>query len=174
VDRITLSTVVYAPRGEVFDLLLDFPRYTRYSKYLTDVERDGDGGTGTAYRLLFEWWKLSYTVHSEVTAVERPSRIEWRLTRHLDAEGVWSTEPTAPPDGESAATRVRFEVTFDPHSADPDAVSLPRVVSLDAVIDRVRPVVVDEAERVVERAVADVEGRRRDVEVVYHDRPDGT
>lgn len=175
-DRIALSTVVYAPREETFDLLLDFPRYTRYSEYLTDVERDGDGGTGTAYRLRFAWWKLSYTVHSEVTGVERPSRIEWRLTRHLDAEGVWATEPTdlpadAPADA-TAATRVWFEVAFDPHSADPDAVSLPRFVSLDAAIDRVRPAIVDEAERVVERAVADVEGRRRDVDVAYHDRPD--
>lgn len=172
VDRIALSTVVYAPREEVFDLLLEFPRYTRYSEYLTDVERDGDGGAGTDYRLRFAWWRLSYTVHSAVTAVERPSRIEWRLTRHLDAEGFWATAPADPPAGESAATRIRFEVSFDPHSAEPDAVSLPRFVSLDTVVDRVRPVVVDEAERVVERAVADVEGRRRDVDVVYHDRPD--
>ena len=79
--------------------------------------------------------------------------------------------PDAPEDA-TEATRVRFEVAFDPHSARTDAVSLPRFVSLDRVIEMVRPKIVEEAERVVERAVADVEDRRRDVEIVYHDRPD--
>lgn len=175
-DRIALSTVVYRPREEVFDVLREFPRYTRYSDYLTDVAADGDGGPGTRYRLRFAWWKLSYTVHSEVTGVDAPDEIAWRITRHLDAEGSWSTEAVDPPpdapEGTTAATRVHFEAAFDPHSARTDAVSLPRFVSLDAVIDRARPVIVDEAERVVERAVAEIEGRRRDVDVVYHDRPD--
>lgn len=176
-DRIALSTVFFASREDVFDVLVDFPRYTRYTEYLTDVTSDGDGGPGTRYRLRFSWWKLSYTVHSEVTVVEAPDRIDWRITRHLDAEGSWTTESVdlpadAPPDS-TAATRVRFEVAFDPHSARTDAVSLPRFVSLDRVIEMVRPKIVEEAERVVERAVADVEGQRRDVEIVYHDRPDG-
>lgn len=175
-DRIALSTVFFAPREAVFDVLVDFPRYTRYTEYLERVAADGDGGPGTRYRLAFSWWKLRYTVHSEVTAVEAPERIDWRVTRHLDAEGSWTTEAVDPPadapDDATAATRVRFEVTFDPHSARSDAVSLPRFVSLDRVIEMVRPKLVEEAERVVERAVADVEGRRRDVEIVYHDRPD--
>jgi hypothetical protein len=176
VDRIALSTVVYAPREAVFDVLVDFPRYTRYSDYLESVETDGDGGAGTRYHLRFSWWKLSYTVHSEVTGVDPPARIDWRITRHLDAEGFWATEsvdlpPDAPADA-TAATRVEFEAAFDPHSARRDAVSLPRFVSLDTVIEKVRPAIVDEAERVFERAVADVEGRRRDVDIVYHDRPD--
>jgi hypothetical protein len=68
---------------------------------------------------------------------------------------------------------VRFDVAFDPHSARTDAVSLPRFVSLDRVIEMVRPKIVEEAERVFARAVADVEGRRRDVDIVYHDRPEG-
>lgn len=176
-DRIALSTVFLAPREEVFDVLVDFPRYTRYTEYLTDVASDGDGGPGTRYRLRFSWWKLSYTVHSEVTAVDPPDRIDWRITRHLDAEGSWTTEsvdlpPDAPPDA-TEATRVRFDVAFDPHSARTDAVSLPRFVSLDRVIEMVRPKIVEEAERVFARAVADVEGRRRDVDIVYHDRPEG-
>jgi len=177
VDRIALSTVFLAPREAVFDVLVDFPRYTRYTEYLERVASDGDGGPGTRYRLRFSWWKLSYTVHSEVTAVDPPDRIDWWITRHLDAEGSWTTESVdlpadAPPDA-TEATRVRFEVAFDPHSARTDAVSLPRFVSLDRVIEMVRPKIVEEAERVFERAVADVEGRRRDVDIVYHDRPEG-
>jgi hypothetical protein len=176
VDRIALSTVFFAPREAVFEALLDFPRYPRYTEYLERVAADGDGGPGTRYRLEFSWWKLGYVVHSEVTAVEAPARIDWRITRHLDAEGSWTTAPAdlpadAPADA-TAATRVDFEVRFDPHSARRDAVSLPRFVSLGRVIEMVRPKIVEEAERVVERAVADVEGRRRDVEIVYHDRPD--
>ncbi len=176
-DRIALSTVFFASREEVFDALVDFPRYTRYTEYLTDVASDGDGGPDTRYQLQFSWWKLSYTVHSEVTAVEAPERIDWQITRHLDAEGSWTIEPTAlpvdAPSDSTAATRVHFEVAFDPHSARTDAVSLPRFVSLDRVIGMVRPKIVEEAQRVVERAVADVEGRRRDVKIDYHDRPGG-
>ncbi|MFB6305231.1 MAG: type II toxin-antitoxin system RatA family toxin [Haloferacaceae archaeon] len=168
-ERITVSTLVYLPREEVFDFLVDFPRYARYSEYLERVEQDGDGGAGTRYRLRFAWWKLSYTAHSEVTAVERPDRIDWRILRHVDAEGRWRVEPAdlpadAPGDAETAS-RVVFEVWFDPDSAAADAVDLPRLVSLDAVVDRVRPLVVEEAERIVERIVADLEGRRRPVDL---------
>ncbi|MFB6168994.1 MAG: SRPBCC family protein [Haloferacaceae archaeon] len=175
-DRIALSTTFFAPREAVFEALVDFPRYPRYTEYLERVTTDGDGGPGTRYQLEFSWWKLSYTVHSEVTAVEAPDRVDWRITRHLDAQGSWTTEsvdlPSDAPDDAAAATRVDFEAQFDPHSARTDAVSLPRFVSLDRVIEMVRPKIVEEAERVVERAVADVEGRRRDVEIAYHDRPD--
>jgi hypothetical protein len=41
------------------------------------------------------------------------------------------------------------------------------------VVRKVKPVLVEEAERVVERIVADIEGRRRDVELVVHEAPGG-
>lgn len=174
-DRLTVSTHVYLPRDEVFDFLVDFPRYARYSEYLTEVEQDGDGGPGTRYRLHFAWWRLSYTAHSEVTAVERPERIEWRLTRHLDAEGHWRVErvdalPDGAPDDAAAASRVVFDVSFAPGTVAADAIDLPRFVPLDRAIDRVRPAIVQEAERVVERVVADLEGRQRAVDLTVHDR----
>lgn len=172
-DRFTVSTLVYLPREAVFDFLVDFPRYARYSEYLTDVEREGDGGPGTRYRLRFAWWKLAYTVHSEVTAVERPDRIDWRIVRHVDAEGCWRVEGVDDPPAEAdAASRVVLEVAFDPDSAATDAVDLPRFVSLDRVIDRVRPLAIKEGERVVRRAVEDLEGRPRPVDLVVHERPD--
>lgn len=178
-DRLVVSTVVYLPRETVFDFLVDFPRYARYSEYLTAVDQSGDGGPGTRYRLRFEWWRVGYTARSRVTGVERPERIEWRLTRHLDAAGRWRTEPVAdlpadaPPDA-TDATRVVFEVSFDPDSATSEAVDLPRLLPLDAVIERARPLVVDEAERVVSRVVADLEGRERDVSLtVRRERTDG-
>ncbi|MFB6303354.1 MAG: SRPBCC family protein [Haloferacaceae archaeon] len=177
-DRLTVSTLVYLPRDAVFDFLVDFPRYARYSEHLTAVEQDGDGGPGTTYRLHFAWWRLSYTAHSEVTAVERPERIDWRIVRHLDAEGRWRVEPVddlpddAPADA-GVASRVAFDVIFDPDSVGADALDLPRFVPLDAALDRVRPAIVEEAERIVERVVADLEGRRREVELTVHDRTGG-
>lgn len=177
-DRLTVSTPVYLPREPVFDFLVDFPRYARYSEHLTDVEREGDGGPGTRYRLHFAWWRLSYTAHSEVTAVERPERIDWRLVRHLDAEGCWRIErvddpPADAPADAEAVSRVIFDVAFDPGSVGADALDLPRFVPLDRAVDRVRPAVVEEAERVVERVVADLEGRERAVELTVHDGTDG-
>ncbi|QCJ47797.1 MULTISPECIES: type II toxin-antitoxin system RatA family toxin [Haloprofundus] len=175
-DEIAVSTVVYLPPEEVYEFLVDFPRYANYSKYLTDVRADGDGSAGTEYALRFEWWKLTYTAHSEVTELAPPHRVEWRLTKTINAEGRWLVEPLdelpedAPPDADTAC-RVVIEVEFDPDSAH-GALDLPMFVSFDRVIEKVKPLVVKEAERVVERVVADLEGRERSVTLEVRDRPD--
>lgn len=206
-DEIAVSTVVYLPPEEVYEFLVDFPRYANYSKYLTDVRAyddggdstatgggdnsatgggdnsatgDGDAGSdgaaGTEYALRFEWWKLSYTAHSKVTELHPPNRIEWRLTKTINARGRWLVEPLdelpedAPADAETGC-RVVFEVEFDPDSAH-GALDLPMFVSFDWVIAKIKPLVVKEAERVVERVVADLEGRDRSVSLTVRDRPD--
>ena len=56
-------------------------------------------------------------------------------------------------------------VEYAPDSADEGLLDLPRFVSLGWVVDRVTPKVRAEAERVVRRIVADLEGERRPVEV---------
>ena len=56
-------------------------------------------------------------------------------------------------------------VEYAPDSADEGLLDLPRFVSLGWVVDRVTPKVRAEAERVVRRIVADLEGERREVEV---------
>ncbi|WP_226012822.1 type II toxin-antitoxin system RatA family toxin [Halomicrobium salinisoli] len=173
-DSVEVSTVVYLPPEEVYEFLKDFPGYARYSKYLQEVRQDGDGSPGTRYALTFAWWKLTYTAVSEVTAVDPPSRIDWRVVSDLDADGHWRVEPAddeAPPDREHAS-RVWFTVAFDPDSATSDTVDLPRLVSLDWVVEKVKPLVREEAERIVERIVADLEGERRDVDLRIHDGPD--
>ncbi|KTG09951.1 polyketide cyclase [Haloprofundus marisrubri] len=189
-DEIAVSTVVYLPPEEVYEFLVDFPRYANYSKYLTDVRAynggdssatgGGDAGsddaTGTEYALRFEWWKLTYTAHSEVTELHPPHRIEWRLTKTINASGRWLVEPLdelpedAPADADTAC-RVVFEVEFDPDSAH-GVLDLPMFVSFDWVIGKIKPLVVKEAERVVERVVADLEGRERSVTLNVRDRPD--
>jgi hypothetical protein len=178
VDRIHVSTVVCLAPGAVYDFLVDFPRYARYSKYLTGVTANGDGSPGTTYRLRFAWWKLSYTARTEVTDADPPTRLDWRVTEDINARGDWRVEPLDPvpeglPDDTDAACRVHLEVVFDPDSVGGGTLDLPRFVSLDWVVRKVKPILVEEAERVVERIVADVEGRRREVELVVHEAPGG-
>jgi len=174
VDSVDVSTVVYVSPEEVFEFLMDFPGYARYSKYLKDVEQRGDGSPGTKYALRFAWWKLSYVAKSEVVAVDRPHEIDWKITKDLHATGHWriTTLPDEVPEGEDYACEVRLTVEFDPGTASSDALDLPRLVSMDWVIEKVKPLIQEEAERVVERIVADLEGRRRDVELTIHTSPD--
>lgn len=173
VERILLSTVVRRSPEEIFPYLESFEDYPRYAEHLKAVRKRGDGGAGTRYDLRLAWWKLTYTARSEVTAVRPPRSIEWRLVKDVDARGEWriEPEPESAPDGVETASRVYFEAIYDPHTANEDAVSLPRFVSMDWVIRKLRPKLLDEAERVVERLVADVEGDRRNVKLTVHEAP---
>jgi hypothetical protein len=177
VDELVVSTVVYLPPEETYDFLVDFPRYATYSEHLNDVvRRSGDGGAGTRYALRFSWWKLTYTVESAVTEVDPPNRIEWRIVKNLDASGRWRVEglddlPADAPADATAASRVSMEVAYDPGSANESRVSLPRFVSLGWVADRIRPAITSEAETVVERVVADLEGEHRSVDLTVEQGP---
>jgi len=166
VDELEVGTEVYLPPAEVYEFLVDFPRYARYSKHLDSVEAHGDGDVGTDYSLTFAWWKVSYTVRSRVTSVDRPKTIAFELVSGLRAEGEWTVEPIE--DGE--ASYVTFFARYDPGSVAGDAVDLPSLVSVDWIVDRVMPFIEEEAERVVERVVADLEGERREVDLAVSTR----
>ena len=172
-DRILVSTVVYRSPETIFPYLQDFSRYPRYADHLESVRVDGNGEAGTRYDLRLAWWKLSYTARSEVTGVSAPTSLEWRLIKDIDAEGEWRIEsvPDEAPETVETASRIYFEAVYDPHSADKDVVSLPRFVSMGWVIDKLRPRLMDEARRVLERLVADIEGTRRSVELTVHETP---
>lgn len=170
-NRLAVSTVVYEQPETIYEFLLDFPNYTRYSEYLRSVRTlQGDGGAGTEYALGFAWWKLEYTARSLVTDVTPGERIDWVITKDVDAEGCWRIEPLdllpadAPPDA-PAACEVVFEVWYDPQSADEEMIDLPRFVSIGWVVDKAIPLIRKEAEAIFERAVADLEGRRRTIDL---------
>jgi len=173
VDRILLSTVAYRSPEEVFPYVRSFTDYPRYTDHLKEVRIHGDGGVGSVYDLRLAWWKLSYTARSKVIDISAPESLQWQLVNNLDARGEWrvEAEPGAAPPDEQTASRIYFEARYDPYSADKDAISLPRFVSLDWVIDKVRPRLLAEAETVVERLVADIEGRHREVELTIHEMP---
>jgi len=173
VETLDVSTLVYLPPAEIYEFLVDFPRYAKYSEYLDEVRRYGDGSAGTEYELTFAWWKLSYTARSEVTTLDEPERIEWELVKDLDASGYWliEPEPESAPEGQETASRVHFVVNYRPGSASPDAIDLPSLVSLGWVIEKVTPKIKAEAERVVSRVVRDLEGTSRDIKLIIHEKP---
>jgi len=173
VDTLEVSTLVYLPPAEIYDFLVDFPRYAKYSEHLDEVRRYGDGTPGTEYELTFGWWKLSYTARSEVTDLTPPDRIEWELTKDLDARGYWKVtpEPESAPDSEETASRVHFVVNFAPGSANADVVNLPSFTSFEWVVEKVTPKIKAEAEQVVRRVVQDLEGDRREVSLKVHETP---
>lgn len=159
-DSVQVSTAVYLPPRTVYEFLLDFPRYARYSEHLTEVRQFGDGDPGTVYELDFAWWKLSYTARSRVTDASDPERIDWRVIKDIDADGRWHVERL-----DDERTRVTLAVEYSPESPRPGALGLPRFVSLDWLVEKVKPKVRAEAERVVRRIVADLEGEPREVDV---------
>ncbi len=172
-DRILLSTVAHRPPEEVFPYVQSFTEYPRYTEHLHSVSVDGDGGAGSIYDLHLGWWKLTYTARSQVRTIDAPHALSWELVTDIDAQGEWRVEPepeAAPPDVDTAS-RIYFDATYDPHSADKNAISLPRFVSIDWVVRKVRPRLLREAEQVVERLVADIEGEPRPVDLVVHEAP---
>jgi len=175
VNRVEVSTSVYLPPEAVYEFLLEFRGYASYSEYLRSVRQFGDGGPGTKYELEFAWWKLRYTARSEVVEVDPPNRIEWRLIKDIDAAGRWLIEPTKATSGadesgtddrgEGPETAVTLVIEYAPGSADDGIVDLPRFVSLGWVIERIKPKIRTEAERIVRRIVADLEGETREVDL---------
>lgn len=174
-DRIDVSTLVYVPPEDAFEFLLDFPRYPRYTEYLKEVTRYGDGGPDTEYDMRFGWWKVGYTLRSRVVGTDPPHRIDWRIVEDIEASGAWVVEDASEAVSEDAdaeaASRIRLRAGFDPATAEEEAVRLPSFVNLDWVIDRVKPLALEEAKRVVARAVTDLEGRSREIELVVEERP---
>ena len=161
-EELELTTTIHAPPEEVYALLRDVEGYEAYSEYVEDVVREGDGGVGTEYGITLSWWKLTYTLRAEVTDLEPPERLGWRLVEDLDARGAWRLDPVEVDDPAiEEATAVTLTARYHPDSADDDALSLPRFVPTDAVVERARPVVEREVERVLSRVVADLEGEPR-------------
>ncbi|MGB9963596.1 type II toxin-antitoxin system RatA family toxin [Halobacterium hubeiense] len=157
-NTVEVSTDVRVPVEEAYAFVADFPRYADYSEHLREVTQHGSGGAGTEYELTFAWWKLTHSVRSRVTDTDEPERIDWQLVGGIDAHGRWEVAETD--DG----ARVTFVVTYDTDSAR-GSLDLPRLVSMDWVVERVVQKVVEEGERVVERVVADLEGERRPVDL---------
>jgi len=170
-DEVRMSTVVYTDQSAVYDFLVDFPGYEEYSDYVTEIEAEGDGGVGTEYAITFGWWKVTDEARSRVVGLTPPERIDWVITKDLDAEGSWQIDGVDPPADRDHATRVTIDVQFDPDSVSPSAIDLPRFVSVSWLVERAIPLVVRQARSVLRGVVADLEGAPRDVDLVVHETP---
>ncbi|MEF8773976.1 MAG: SRPBCC family protein [Halobacteriales archaeon] len=196
-DDLEISTVVGVPPERAYEFLVAFPNYAKYTDYLTEVRRHGDGGPGTRYDLVLSWWLVKYTAQSRVTDIEPPWRIDWELEDAIDAAGAWHVEPVDAEgladhlddvDGELPAadgagsdgadggsapgSRIRLRARLDGESLGDAALGLPTFVPTSRVLRKVAPVAKREAKAVIGRIVADLEGRRRDVSLTVHSRPD--
>jgi ribosome-associated toxin RatA of RatAB toxin-antitoxin module len=172
VDGLDVSAVFYAPPEELYEFITGMRGYSQYSPYLDEVRQYGDGSPGTDYEIVVSWWRLSYTSHTRVTEARPPERVGWRTTKGLRARGYWGIEPLpdaeAPPDREHA-TRVRLRIQFDPETFG----SVPLAgLTLDRLFERIKPLVVEEAENIVAGMAADIEGERRDVDIEIHRGPE--
>lgn len=171
-DSVRMSTVVYAPRDVVYEFLTDFPGYKKYSDYVKEIHQDGDGDVGTEYGITFGWWKVTYLAKSRVVGLEPPERIDWEIVKDLDAHGSWLVESVEPPPDREVATRVTIDVRFDADSVGPDAIDLPRFVSVSWLIEKAEPLIVKQARSVLRGVVDDLEGEPRDVELEVHETPE--
>lgn len=115
-DPITVSTVISAPREEVFDYLVDIANHAEFTDhYLVDwhlTRLDSVGqGAGARFRVKapgnrFSWGDTSFA------EVQRPHRIvevgRTGKNNRIRTVGVYELEPTA------GATRVSFTIQTDP------------------------------------------------------------
>lgn len=147
--------------NSVFDYLLDFPAYGDYARPFSEITRmtggPSAGAEGVRYEVTAGWKGINGTVGTEVTAIERPERIAWRVTDNDVARGAWHVLPGTAATSAERATRIELSIRFDPAAIGDTVDSLPGVVPLEAVLGRLQPTIEAEAERVLERIVADLE-----------------
>lgn len=166
-ETLRADATIHAPPGAVYGLLRDVEGYGAYADHVSDVTRRE--GTLETYEITLSWWILSYTIGLRVTDAEPPRRIEWRLVEGGDARGAWELERTTVDDpAVDTATDVSLIVRYDPDSADVASLSLPPFVPVSAVVERARPAVEREAERVLARVIADVEDEPRQASLSVH------
>ncbi|MEF8842738.1 MAG: SRPBCC family protein [Haloarculaceae archaeon] len=172
-DAVEASTPLYVPPSEVYRYIQSFEGAVEFSDHVDRIEQSGDGGPGTDYYIGLSWWRLSWTSHSRVTEVDPPNRIDWRTVGDVRARGRWlmdALDGADLPEGREVGTELALRVEFDPGSVRGAGVT--RLVPVERLLRRVRPVVARECERLVAGAVVDLEGERRPIEYTVHRMPD--
>jgi len=173
VDAVEASTSLYVPPEAVYRYIREFEGAVGFSDHVDRVEQSGNGDPGTDFHISLSWWRLSWTAHSRVTDVDPPTRIDWRTVGDVRARGRWRMDPleaSALPEDREAGTELTLRIEFDPASVRGAGVT--RLMPVERLLQRVRPVVARECERLVAGAVADLEGERRPVDYAVHRMPD--
>lgn len=154
-EKVVFETEVYAPKEEVYDFLMRFEDYGKYSEHVKNVRvvrRDP-----LEWEITIKWWKIRYTARSRLTNYVENERIEWEVVKDVRARGVWLLEET------EEGTKVKLKVWYEP--SDADKVNPLRFVPTSRLISLVKPVVKREGKRVLRRVVSDLEGKPRKVDL---------
>jgi uncharacterized membrane protein len=173
VDAIEASAPLYVSPETVYEFVRSYDGVAEHSDHVERVERDGDGGPGTDYRITFSWWRLSFTSESRVTETERPAYVAWRSTGSVRARGRWRMEQIPDeelPSDREVGTELSLRIEFDPTTLAGGTVT--RLLSLSRLVERVTPVVERECRSVLSGVVADLEGAPRRVRYTVHRGPD--
>jgi hypothetical protein len=173
VETVEASTLVYLSPEEIYDYLSDLRQFEDSSKYVTDINREGDDPL-SLYEITVSWWKIGYTARVEITDVDPPNRIDWKLVKSVDAHGYFEIEhvPEEAPEGRPDACRVVVHGEFDPDTVTAEALDLPKLIPVSRIIDKVAPKAEPAARIIGGRIVSDMEGEKRSIELTVHERPD--
>jgi len=172
VHRLSLATDVHVPPERAYEFLLDFPNYPRYTDVLEEVRREGSGDVGTEYHFDVAWWRISRTVRSRVTGLEPPRRIEWRLLGDLAVQGRWRVDPPAADGASDAPTRVHLIAEYDPAGSRLAGIGGAALLSSSRVRRTLATRLRADAESLLERIVADLEGSPRPVDLEVLEWPE--
>ena len=154
-----------------YEYLLDFTNYAEYCRYVNGVDVDSDGssaeaapptGAGTTYTIRLGWWRISVDLRAEVSQVEHPRTIQWRVLSDVDAHGRWEVHP---PDSADGPVGLRFVASYDSAALERTNLDLPRFVPMARVIDKLMPLMMETGCDVLEQIVWDLEATRRSVNV---------
>lgn len=171
-ETVEASTLVYLSPEEIYENLADLRQFEDYSKYVTDISREGDDQL-SEYEITVSLWKIGYTARMEITDVEPPSRIDWKLVKSIDAHGYFEIEhvPEEAPEGKPDACRVTCHGEFDPDTVTAEALDLPKLIPVSKIIDKFGSKVEPAARIIIGRIISDMEGEERSVELTVHERP---
>ena len=172
-ETVEASTLVYLSPEEIYEYLVDLRQFEDYSKYITDISREGDEPL-SEYEITVSWWKIGYTARVEITDVEPPNRIDWKLVKSIDANGYIEIEhvPEEAPEGRPDACRVVFHGEFDPDTVTAESLDLPRVVPVSMLVNKVAPKAEPGARVIIGRIVSNMEGEKRSIDLTVHESPD--
>ncbi|MFW6383795.1 MAG: SRPBCC family protein [Halodesulfurarchaeum sp.] len=154
-NRIEVSQPIERAPEAVFEVVEAFSRYPAYSKYLDAVSQVGTRDDLPEYALSFSWWRLTYETRTRVLDRDPPRTLDWEVATDVDASGTWTVEPLGPD-----RARLRLEARYDLDSIGSTGVSLPFGFSVNWLKRNVDDLISSEADRVLARIAANLEGQR--------------
>ncbi|MFB6283077.1 MAG: SRPBCC family protein [Halobacteria archaeon] len=161
--KATIVAEAYASKEDVYDFLMDFKNYTKYSKYAKNTRLVVDG-ENPEWEIDFRWWLVKYTAKSKVTDYRKPDFIEWRVVKDADVRGEWHLEEIG-----DEHTRLQLDLRYDPKGA--SKANPLWYFPTDKLIKLAKPVVLRHVNNVLRNVTKELEGEPREAnfKILYED-----